>query len=147
MIVKKTLEEYRENIERLNFLEQEIKFLENNISDIQSIGFEERIGATNKVNNTIENNYIKKESNIERIKKEIMFIKHKIEQAELFITIAKATEDSEILRKRFCLGINCNKLAYQMHLSERAISKKVQNAIKYIEIVVNINKMKYEMAI
>ena len=74
MIVKNVLEEYRENKRRLIFLEKELQYINKNTEDIGAVQLKEKIGVTNKVNNNIENKYIRKEIEIESIVNEIKYL-------------------------------------------------------------------------
>lgn len=144
MQVKKILEEYRKNIERVKFLENELQFLNQHVIDINLKEPKKETSNLNDVDKVFQKNMYSK-VNVEKIENEIVFLKHQIEQAEGFVLAAKNKEDSEILRKRYCLGVSCSKLAITLHLTERAISKKIQNNIAYIEEIVSMDFMRYEM--
>lgn len=130
MIVKKILEDYKKNKERIKILEGELKFYE-------SLDSKEKNVFNKK-------NFIEKEFNnvefIYELKAEIKYLEHQIELGEIFIELAKNEIDKDILKRRYFFGVSCNNLSMQYHLTERAISKKIQSNIAYIESISNIDR-------
>lgn len=143
MIVKNVLEEYRENKRRLIFLEKELQFINKNTEDIGAVQLKEKTGATNKVNNNIENKYIRKEIEIESIVNEIKYLKYVIELAEFYISIADTAEEQELLQYRYQNAWKLSRIAKKVNLSESGVRMKVERALKKIDEIVDLNNMKY----
>ena len=143
MIVKNVLEEYRENKRRLIFLEKELEFINKNTEDIGAVQLTEKTGVTNKVNNNIENKYIRKEIEIESIVNEIKYLKYVIELAEFYISIADTAEEQELLQYRYQNAWKLSKIAKKVNLSESGVRMKVERALKKIDEIVDLNNMKY----
>ncbi len=134
MIVKNVLEEYRENKRRLIFLEKELQYINKNTEDIGAVQLKEKIGVTNKVNNNIENKYIRKEIEIESIVNEIKYLKYVIELAEFYISIADTAEEQELLQYRYQNAWKLSRIAKKVNLSESGVRMKVERALKKIDI-------------
>lgn len=147
MIVKNILEVYSENKIRIEFLEKQLEFINKNIDDIEAVQLTEKTGITNKVNNNIENKYIKKEIEVEKIINEIKFIKYEIELAEFFIRAAKTEEEKEILIYKYKKGWGWNEIAKKVNLSRSGVRMKVDRILKKIDEIVDLSNMKHEREI
>ncbi|WP_055068947.1 sigma factor-like helix-turn-helix DNA-binding protein [Clostridium massiliamazoniense] len=143
MIVKNILEEYRENKRRLIFLEKELQYINKNTEDIGAVQLTEKTGVTNKVNNNIENKYIRKEVEIESIVNEINYLKYVIELAEFYISIADTEEEQDLLKYRYQSGWKMSRIATRVNLSESGVRMKLERALKKIDKIVDLNNMKY----
>lgn len=143
MIVKNVLEEYRENKRRLIFLEKELQYINKNTEDIGAVQLKEKTGATNKVNNNIENKYIRKEIEIESIVNEINYLKYVIELAEFYISIADTEEEQDLLKHRYQSGWKMSRIATRVNLSESGVRMKLERALKKIDKIVDLDNMKY----
>ncbi len=143
MIVKNILEAYNDNKIRIEFLEKQLEFINKNIDDITAVQLAEKTGITNKVNNNIENKYIKKEIEIEKIINEIKFIKYEIELAEFFIRVAKTEEERKILIYKYKEGWEWKRIARKVSLSESGVRMKVERVLKKIDKTVDLSNMKY----
>lgn len=138
MIVKTTLEEYKDNKEKLKILEKQLEVLENNIEDITGISLDEKTGETYKISNVIESNYIKKELKIEKVKCRIRYIRGAIDLAEFFINIIEGEEEKRILRQKYKEGISYSELGKKLNLSESGVRMKANRAVNKIENIVSI---------
>lgn len=143
MIVKNVLEEYRENKRRLIFLEKELQYINKNTEDIGAVQLTEKTGVTNKVNNNIENKYIRKEVEIESIVNEINYLKYVIELAEFYISIADTEEEQDLLKYRYQSGWKMSRIATRVNLSESGVRMKLERALKKIDKIVDLDNMKY----
>lgn len=147
MIVKNILEEYRENINKLIFIDKELNFLNNEINDIGAVQLSEKTGATNKINNAIEKSYIEKEGKIEELALKKAYVNHYIELADIFIDMVASEEDRTILKMRYKDGEEkpaYSIIADNLNLSISGVRMRVERSIKEIEKIINLNKIKHE---
>ncbi|MGL4762471.1 MAG: hypothetical protein ACRCWG_13575 [Sarcina sp.] len=133
MIVKKILEDYKRNKERVKVLEKELEFYETLDEQEKDIFSKKRF---------IEEQFRDKQF-IYEVKAEIKYLIHQVELGEVLIELAKNEIDRDILKRRYFFGVSCNNLSIQYHLTERAISKKIQSNISYIEGISNMERQSF----
>lgn len=134
--IEKALYEYKKKKIKVRNIELEINKIKNNYLGTSSITFEERTAPTNKISNSVENEFLRKEEQISRLECEKIFIASELEQLDNAMETLDHRE-KEIIKECYFNGLKSKAISEKLYLSNVSVSKLKKNGLdKLIELIV-----------
>lgn len=132
--IEKALYEYKKI--KVRNIELEINKIKNNYLGTSSITFEERTAPTNKISNSVENEFLRKEDQISRLECEKIFIASELEQLDNAMETLDHRE-KEIIKELYFNKLKNKDISQKMYLSEVSIIKVKRSGLnKLSELLV-----------
>lgn len=134
--IEKALYEYKKKKIKVRNIELEINKIKNNYLGTSSVTFEERTAPTNKISNSVENEFLRKEDQISRLECEKIFIASELEQLDNAMETLDHRE-KEIIEELYFNKLKNKDISQKMYLSEVSIIKVKRSGLnKLSELLV-----------
>lgn len=138
-MIENMLENYNETKVEITNLKLDLEYLENNYNGVGSVAYKELTGKTYKLTNTVENEVIQRQKDIDRLKHKIWLKEIQIKKIDNIVEGTILTkEEILIIRERYFNKKSNKYMATLLKVSEQTSSNYKNKLIEKLIPLLNL---------